>query len=50
MKDNKMGNIWHDLIKCILYIFIEKSQSDFHSTLSSKTVVRRWESWPKNFA
>ena len=25
MKDNKMGNMWQAFIKCILYIFIEKS-------------------------
>ena len=31
MKDNKMGNIWQALIKCILHIFIEKSLSKFSS-------------------
>ena len=46
MKENKMGNIWHALMKYILHIFIEKLHSNFHPTSFSKTE----EGGPNNFA
>ena len=36
MKDNKMGDIWQALIKCILHILIEKSLSKFSSHFFKK--------------
>ena len=41
MRDNKMCNIWQALIKCILHVFIEKSDAKypFHSLIRGGRVV-----------
>ena len=46
MKDKKVGNIWHALTRCILYIFIEKSPTKkFNPIPLNKTVVKEKRGW-----